>query len=148
MPASASSTRLSGALMSFFIGSPGPPGALAVAAAGCDDGERSPGHTGRWTRFRGSLHPHVVRPDADVDDGREDATDERTGDRDPGIPPIRIALARNRQDGVDDPRPEVAGGVDGISGRATEGETDHEHKQRNRQGAEGTHGGHRAVRPE
>src|SRR5260370_36867173 len=54
-----------------------------------------------------------------VDDGREGAADERTDDRDPGVAPIGIPLAGDRQEEVGDPRTEVSGWVDRVHARST-----------------------------
>src|SRR4051812_4429224 len=40
--------------------------------------------------------------------------DQWADDRDPGVAPVRRALARDRQQRMDDPRPEVSGRVDRI----------------------------------
>src|SRR3954452_4135112 len=50
----------------------------------------------------------------------EDAADDRPDDRHPGVAPVRRALAGDREDGVHDPRAEVARRVDRIAGRPAE----------------------------
>src|ERR671921_2449343 len=49
----------------------------------------------------------LAGPRGDVDQGADRAADQRSDDRDPRVRPIRRALARDRQDGVHDARPEV-----------------------------------------
>src|SRR4051812_22392270 len=66
----------------------------------------------------------------------QDGPDERADDRHPGVAPVAVPLAADRQDGVRDTRAQVAGGVDGVAGRATEGGTDADDDQRDRQRAE------------
>src|SRR5829696_4797139 len=56
--------------------------------------------------------------------GAEDAADDRPHDRDPGVPPVITAFARDGQHGVGYTRPQVAGGVDSVAGRTTEREPD------------------------
>src|SRR5258708_33592451 len=71
-----------------------------------------------------------------VDDGREGAADQRTDDRDPGVAPIGIPLAGDRQEEVGDPRTEVSGWVDRVPGRSTERQADDKDEERDWQGAE------------
>src|SRR5918999_602939 len=59
----------------------------------------------------------------------EDAADDRCDDRDPRVAPVRRALARDRQDRVDDARTEVACGVDRVAGRAAERQPDGEDQE-------------------
>src|SRR4051812_5889086 len=72
-----------------------------------------------------------VRSERDVGQGAgEDAPDQRAHDRDPGVTPVAVTLAADRQDGVGDARAEVTGRVDGVAGGATEGgaDADDEHR--------------------
>src|SRR5918995_6943213 len=73
--------------------------------------EKGPGlspapQTPKWPL---AAEEHAIR------DGPEYAADDRAHDGNPGIPPVRATLARNRQDGVRDARPEVAGRVNGVA---------------------------------
>src|SRR5215207_8569643 len=56
--------------------------------------------------------------------GAKDTADDRPHDRDPGVPPVVAAFARDGQHGVGDTRPQVAGGVDGVPSWPAEGEPD------------------------
>src|SRR3954469_23784664 len=62
-------------------------------------------------------------------EGAEDAADDRSDDRDPGITPVRAALARDRQQRMRDPRPEISRRVDRIARRATQREPDRQHQE-------------------
>src|SRR4051812_10708120 len=54
-----------------------------------------------------------------VEQGAQRPADERADHRDPGVAPVRVALALDRhQERVGDAGSEVAGGVDGVPGRA------------------------------
>ena len=66
----------------------------------------------------------------------EAAADERADDRDPGVAPVAGALALDGEQGVRDARAEVTGGVDGVAGGATEGDTDADNQQGHGQRAE------------
>src|SRR4051794_25594281 len=92
IPSSASLTTASGAVMSFFI-------------VWCSTAIEEP--------FLAGVEG-VERERA------QDAADDRADDWDPGIAPVRVALAGDRQDRVHDPRPEVAGRVDRIAGGTAE----------------------------
>src|SRR5919107_3541031 len=65
--------------------------------------------------------------------GAEDTAYDGTYDRDPGVPPIVAAFARNRQHGVGDPWAEVTGRIDSVPGRPAEGESDAEDEQADKQ---------------
>src|SRR5450759_1677863 len=80
-----------------------------------------------------------VLEEADPLDRRDSATKERADHRDPRVLPVAAALAGDRQDGMHDPRPKVAGGVDRVPGRTSEREADHDDKQGNGQRAERRH---------
>ena len=62
----------------------------------------------------------------------DDAADERADDRDPGVAPVAVALALDRQHGVGDARHEVTSRVDGVARRATERGTDTDNDQTRR----------------
>src|SRR5512132_4534307 len=98
MPWSASVTTSSGLLISFFISPPNKPSDgtkhFEVARARCE--ERLVGQSA----------------EAPADDGAYDGN--------PRVTPIRVPLAGDRQDRVDDPRSEVAGRVDCVPGGASE----------------------------
>src|SRR5947209_3630542 len=70
-----------------------------------------------------------------VQQGADSAADERPQHGNPGIGPVRRALAGNWQDRVHDPRPEVASRVDRVSGRSTEGQADADDQECDQQGA-------------
>src|SRR5699024_724339 len=72
----------------------------------------------------------------DRGDARQGAADHGADDRHPRVSPVGAALVPDRQDGVRQARPEVAGRVDGISRGPAERGTDREHQQRDREGAE------------
>src|SRR4051794_4927757 len=112
VPASASCSTVSGLLISFFIE------AALVSAWVIDQSPRSAG-------------PGVV-----VDEAADYAADERPDDRDPCVSPVRRPLARDRQDRVHDPRPEVARRVDRVSGGSAERQPDAQHEQSDEQNAE------------
>src|SRR3954447_18215274 len=101
MPSSASLTTASGALMSFFI-------------VWCSTAMGKPFSAG----------------EEEVEGQRaEDAADDRADHRDPGVAPVGIALAGDRQDGVHDARPEVAGRVDRVARWSAQREPDGEHQE-------------------
>src|SRR5919206_322407 len=54
----------------------------------------------------------------------QDGPDERADDRHPGVAPVAVPLAADRQHGVRDARAQVAGGVDGVAGRSAEGDAE------------------------
>src|SRR4029453_11927353 len=64
-----------------------------------------------------------------IRDRPERAADDRPHYGNQAVVPVRVPLARNREHGVDDARPEVPRRVDGVASRAAEREADHEHKQ-------------------
>src|SRR3712207_6381281 len=66
----------------------------------------------------------------------QDGPDERADDRHPGVAPVAVPLAADRQHGVRDARAQVAGGVEGVAGRSAEGGADADDEQRHRQRAE------------
>src|SRR3712207_4777640 len=67
-------------------------------------------------------HASPSAPEAeDVEqDGPDDAADDRTYDRDPGVPPVVVALAGYRQDGVGYARAQVSSRVYGVPSRTPE----------------------------
>src|SRR3712207_3272032 len=78
-----------------------------------------------------------VRSDGDArEQAAQDGADQRSHDRHPGVAPVAVPLAADRQDGVRDARAEVAGGVDGVAGRPAEGGADADDEQGHRQRAE------------
>ena len=54
----------------------------------------------------------------------------------PGVGPVAISLAADRQDGMHEARAEVPGGIDGVAGGSAEAESDGQHQQGHGQGAE------------
>src|SRR5829696_1185947 len=62
------------------------------------------------------------------EEAADDAADDRADHRDPGVAPVAVALAPDRQDGVRHPRAEVAGRVDGVAGGAAERGADADHE--------------------
>src|SRR5438093_934466 len=104
MPWSASVTTSSGLLISFFTWAPSRGGTAA------------------------SLREHPL-----VEPGAQDASDDRGNDRDPCVGPVRVSLARDRQQEVRDAGTEVPGGIDGVPGRATERQADGQHQQADQQ---------------
>src|SRR5215212_519821 len=81
--------------------------------------------------------PHVSCSSLSEQQGEQhrtdNATDDRSYDGDPGVPPIAAALACYGQYGVGDARAEVAGRVDGVAGRTTQREPDAEDEQADEQ---------------
>src|SRR3954447_1021756 len=59
----------------------------------------------------------------------ERSADQRADHGNPGVAPVRRALAGDRQEGVGDARPEVTRGVDRVAGRAAEREADREDQE-------------------
>ena len=56
-------------------------------------------------------------------EGPKEAAGDGPNDRNPGVRPVAVALSRNREHRMSDPRSEVSGGIDGIAGRATQSES-------------------------
>src|SRR5215216_3530509 len=111
MPCSDSVTMSSGLLISFFT--------LASPPFGS---EEDPGHPAEDLEVaRAGREQRLVR------DRPERAADERPDHGDPGVVPVRVSLARNREDGVCDARREVARRIDRVAGGPAEREADHEH---------------------
>src|SRR5829696_8920628 len=54
----------------------------------------------------------------------DDSADDRADDRDPGIAPIRVTFAGDRQHEVRDARAEIASRVDGVASRPAKAQTD------------------------
>src|SRR3712207_7498567 len=54
----------------------------------------------------------------------QDGADQRPHDGHPGVAPVAVPLAADRQHGVRDARAQVAGGVDGVAGRPAEGRSE------------------------
>src|SRR5437867_10156081 len=104
MPWSASVTTSSGLLISFFTWAPSRGGTAA------------------------SLREHPL-----VEPCPQDSSDDRSHHRDPRVGPVRVPLARDRQQEVRDPRAEVPGRVDGVSGRSTERQADAQHQEADQQ---------------
>src|SRR5215212_6214383 len=81
--------------------------------------------------------PHVSCSSLSEQQGEQhrtdNATDDRSYDGDPGVPPIAAALACYGQYGVGDARAEVAGRVDSVAGRTTQREPDAEDEQADEQ---------------
>ena len=78
--------------------------------------------------------------------GGEEGAENWTEDRNPGIAPIAVALpSRDGQNGVHDAGTEIAGGVDGVAGRAAERDADGEDDQSDGQGVESAQSARRAV---
>src|SRR5438552_1813030 len=67
----------------------------------------------------------------------EQAADERGEDRNPGVAPVAVALARHWQQSVGEARAKVASGIDGIAGGASQRKADRKDEQRHGQRAEG-----------
>src|SRR5215212_2997592 len=67
------------------------------------------------------------------------AAHERPDHRNPRVAPIGRALARDRQDRVDDPRPEISRGIDRVPGRSAQRQADREHEQPDDERGERTH---------
>jgi len=70
------------------------------------------------------------------EDAGDDAAHDRADDRDPGVRPVRAALAGDREQLVDDARAEVAGRVDRVPGGAAEAHADRPHEDRDRERAD------------
>src|SRR5438093_11095168 len=104
IPSSSSRTTSAGSLISFFIAPPL---------------RRSRRYSGMASQSKRALGH----------EGADDAADHRTRDRDPRVPPVRIALARDRQDEVHDARAEISRRVDRVSGRAAQRQADPEDEQ-------------------
>ena len=123
IPARASLTTFSGALMSFFIDMSllAPPSVPRPMRARRDDPRR-----GR--RIDGSGH-EVVREQGLVGHGTKDAADDRSDHRNPAVAPVRCPLAGDRQHGVRDAGPEVAGRIDRVARRSAEREADGPHEE-------------------
>ena len=82
------------------------------------------------------LHRGPLEPEPPVVHGAaQSAADERPDDRNPGVGPIRRALAGDRQDGVRDARTEIAGRVDRVTGGTAERQADPEDDQADDQSA-------------
>src|SRR5450432_2776705 len=64
-----------------------------------------------------------------MEDAAQQAADQRSHHRHPGIRPVRRALAGDRQDRMHDAGAEVTGRVDGIPGRPAEAHPDADHDQ-------------------
>src|SRR3954451_11885709 len=71
-----------------------------------------------------------------VGDGRDDAADERPGDRDPGVLPVRVALPRDGQHEVRDAWAQVACRVDRVARRPAERHADPDDEQRHDEAVE------------
>src|SRR6266498_6028275 len=104
MPWSASVTTSSGLLISFFTWAPSP------------------------RRTAASLREHPL-----VEPCPQDASDDRSHHRDPGVGPVRVSLTRDRQEEVRDPGTEVPCRVDGVPGRATERQADGQNEEADQQ---------------
>src|SRR5829696_10077325 len=78
----------------------------------------------------------------------EDAANNRSYDRDPGVPPVVAAFARYGQHGVGDPWAEVARRVNGVPGRPAEGESDAEDEQANDQRVQAAPYDRRGIAPD
>src|SRR3712207_1615229 len=77
------------------------------------------------------------RSDGDTrEQAAQDGADQWSHDGHPGVAPVAVPLAADRQHRVGDARGQVAGGVDGVAGRSAEGGADADDEQRHRQRAE------------
>src|SRR4029453_7710507 len=72
-----------------------------------------------------------------VGQSAERPAEDGTYDGTPRVTPVRVPLAGNRQDRVDDPRSEVAGRVDRVPGGASERKADPEHEQTHQERGDG-----------
>src|SRR5688572_24907718 len=85
------------------------------------DGLQARDRSSHSTIIQGSLTS--CRPERVVTDGAKNTADDRANHRHPGVTPVGIALARDWQQEMRQPRTEVARGIDGVTRRATERQT-------------------------
>src|SRR3989475_8049021 len=76
------------------------------------------------------------RPPRAVHERRDQAADDRSGHRYPSVAPVRIALARDRQEGMSDSRTQVTRRVDRVAGRPTQRQPDGPHEDADQEWAE------------
>src|SRR5436190_15872634 len=64
--------------------------------------------------------------DDGVEPGAGDAADDRSDDGNPAVRPVRRSLPRDRKNRMHEARAEIAGGIEGVTGRAAERKADAE----------------------
>src|SRR5207253_7098530 len=94
----------------------------------------------RWRVSSSCLGPRPrcvsCRPHRLVEEGRDDAADDRPGHRYPSVAPVGGSLARDRQERVRESGTQVARRVDRVAGRPAQRQTDGPHEDTDQEGAE------------